>query len=72
MNSIFIICNLGIPLNKINMIKGFNIHYSNYFRFFKKLTNSNIFTNIYNDLVKYKFDKLQDYNKVFSIDSTII
>ena len=28
MNYIFTICNLGIPWNKINIIKGFNIHYS--------------------------------------------
>jgi hypothetical protein len=27
----------------------------------KKIYDSNIFTNIYNDLVKYKSDKLQDY-----------
>ena len=72
MNSIFTIISYNLPWYKINNIKGFTISYSNYFRFFKKLLSSNIFNLVYSDLVKYKFSDLKNYDKIFSIDSTII
>ena len=72
MNSIFSVISYNLPRYKINNIKGFTISYSNYFRFFKKLLSSNIFNLVYNDLVKYKFLDLKNYDKIFCIDNTII
>ena len=72
MNSILLIIKFNLPWYKLNDLKAFTIHYSNYFRFFKKISESGIFNLVYNDLVKYKFENLNNYEKLFTVDSTII
>ena len=72
MNSILLIIKLNLPWYKLNYLKAFTIYYSNYFRFFKKISESGIFNLVYNDLVKYKFENLNNYEKLFTVDSTII
>ena len=72
MKAIFYVIKNNCSWSLLNDIRGFTLYYTNYFRFFKKLTDSNIFSLVYRDLVKYKFKDINLYNDIFSIDSTIV